>query len=278
MVVKPKRVSAARVRTFRAKVYRHFEEHGRRLPWRTTRNPYFILVSEIMLQQTQVDRVRGYYHTFIRRFPTPRALASAPLADVLRVWRGLGYNRRAKFLRDAACAIVARHGGRVPRDLAALRALPGVGPYTAGAIRAFAWNEAAPVIETNIRNVFTHEFFSRKKKVRDAEIMPLIEASLDRKRPRRWYAALMDYGVALKKTEKHLNARSAHYVRQKPFRGSARELRGKVLVLLTHERRSLAEETLARRVGVRAERVRGAVRSLARDGLVAVRRGRVALA
>ncbi len=231
-----------------------------------------------MLQQTQVERVKPFYRAFLRRFPTVLSLSRAPLAHVLSIWQGLGYNRRAKFLRDAARAVVARHGGRVPRDLAQLEALPGVGRYTAGAVRAFVWNEATPVIETNIRNVFTHEFFPHKRKVRDAELMPLVEATLDRKNPRRWYAALMDYGAALKSRGRHLNEKSTHYVRQERFKNSSREARGRVVAALTACGKPLSERTLVARAGISLGRVRGAVRSLTLDGLVVVRRGRIFLA
>ena len=270
-------IPKARIRAFRAKIYRHFRLNGRRLPWRRTRDPYRILISEVMLQQTQVERVKSFYAAFLKRFPTVLSLSRAPLVDVLSVWQGLGYNRRAKFLRDAARTIVARHGGRVPRDLAALRALPGVGPYTAGAVRAFAWNEVTPVIETNIRNVFTYEFFPHRRKVSDAELTPLVEATLDRKNPRRWYAALMDYGAALKKRERGLNAKNAHYVKQEPFKNSLREVRGNILAVLTRERRALTERVIAHFSHARIGKVREAVQSLAKDGLITVSRGRVSL-
>lgn len=271
-------LSPAQVRRFRAKIYRHFDAHGRRLPWRTTRNPYRTLVSEMMLQQTQVERVKPFYRAFLARFPTVRVLAHAPLADVLSIWQGLGYNRRAKFLHDAAKAIVARHSGRVPRDAAALEALPGIGAYTAGAVRVFAWNEPSPVIETNIRNVFTHEFFPRRKSVRDRDLLPLIKAALDQKNPRRWYAALMDYGAALKKTERHLNMKNAHYVRQKPFKNSPREVRGKVLALLVREHTRIGEKAISSGAGIPILTVRRALRALATDGLIEYRRGCAGLA
>ncbi len=221
-----------------------------------------------MLQQTQVDRVKPFYRAFLARFPTVRALARAPLPAVLVAWRGLGYNRRAKLLREAARAIVARHGGRVPRDVGALVALTGVGAYTAGAVRAFAWNEPSAIIETNIRNVFTREFFPRRKAVRDADLMPFIEAALDRKDPRRWYAALMDYGSALKKEARGLNARSAHYAKQKPFKGSTREARGAILAVLTATKKPATIAGISRSSGIRRARLAAAARALAADGLI----------
>jgi len=123
------------VQAFRTTVWNHYRRHGRHtLPWRTTTNPYRILVSEVMLQQTQVERVIPYYKTFLRAFPTVQTLAQAPLSRVLTLWQGLGYNRRAKMLHEAAKQVVAQYGGRMPHDAEALETLRGVGPYTARAV------------------------------------------------------------------------------------------------------------------------------------------------
>ena len=179
----------------------HYRAHGRRdLPWRKTKDPYRILVSEFMLQQTQVARVAEKYEPFIERFPDFASLARAPLGDVIRAWSGLGYNRRALHLRETARIVVSRFDGRLPRGFDDLRALPGIGAATAAEIMNFAFNEPRAFIETNVRAVYIHHFFPGRKKVADAEILPLVERTLDAKNPRRWFYALMDYGVMLKKS------------------------------------------------------------------------------
>ena len=216
-------------RAFRNTVLRYWKNAGRHhLPWRKTHNPYRVMVSEIMLQQTQVDRVIPYYEKFLKKFPTVRSLAKAPLSDVLRVWSGLGYNRRAKFLHMAARAIVEKHKGVMPKEYDELLALPGIGEYTAKAIRVFAYNEREVLIETNVRSVFLHHFFQKRKKVDDKEIRPYIDISLY-KEPRVWYAALMDYGAYLKQMHPNPSRKSKHHVKQSVFDGSNRQLRGALI-------------------------------------------------
>jgi A/G-specific adenine glycosylase len=210
----------------------HYRTSGRKLPWRETTDPYEILVSEFMLQQTQIERVMGKYEGFIREFPCFEVLAEADLQPVLRAWQGLGYNRRAMALKNSATAVVSNHGGLLPKELNALTDLPGVGLSTAGAVLAFAFGIAVPFIETNIRRVYIHFFFSGQDRVRDGEIMPLVENTLDREDPRSWYYALMDYGAMLKKGMPNPNRKSAHYARQAPFEGSDRQIRGRLLKLL----------------------------------------------
>ena len=215
---------------FRTLVLRAYEANGRHdLPWRKTRDPYRILVSEIMLQQTQVERVIPLYHAFLEAFPTVHALATAPLSQVLRAWQGLGYNRRAKMLHEAAKEIVRTHGGTLPRDIRALEALPGIGPYTARAIAAFAHNEDVVFVETNLRTAVIHHFFPSEEQVTDAAIRAVLERALPKGDARRWYSALMDYGAALKRSGIRTNAKSAHYAKQAAFRGSGREARGALL-------------------------------------------------
>lgn len=249
---------------FRARVTSYWKKHGRHtLPWRQTQNPYHVLVSEIMLQQTQVDRVIPYYERFVEKYPAVPALAEAPLSEVLRLWSGLGYNRRAKLLHDAAKMIVRTHGGIVPRERTALEALPGIGPYTAGAIRAFAFDERESFIETNIRTVFTHHFFPRAKRIDDAKLMPLIAMSVEQIRsPRIWYAALMDYGSNLKRSGVRINQKSTRYVPQKRFNGSLREVRGAIIRAL------VSNTSLAAVRRVFPERFDRARNGLAQDGLI----------
>jgi A/G-specific adenine glycosylase len=148
------------VAKFRAYIYFFFENYGRKeLPWRQSYEPYQILVSEIMLQQTQVDRVIPKFHGFLRAFPTLSDLARAPVAEVIKQWQGLGYNRRGLNLQRSAQKILSDFNGEVPNTQEGLISLPGIGPYTAAAIQAFAFNQPSVVIETNIRAVFFFKFF-----------------------------------------------------------------------------------------------------------------------
>lgn len=199
------------------------------MPWRETRDPYRILVSEVMLQQTQVERVRVKYPAFLTDFPTLADLASAPLERVLAAWQGLGYNRRAVALHRASRLLVAQHRGLVPDETAALISLPGIGVATAASIRAFAFEAPVVFIETNIRRVFIHEFFPGREAVADAELIPLVAATLGRRSPREWYYALMDYGAALAHLVPNPNRRSRTYTRQSRFEGSDRQVRGAIL-------------------------------------------------
>lgn len=219
---------------FRKIVWQHAKEQGRHtLPWRTRNvSPYAVLVSEIMLQQTQVDRVIPYYRGFLKQFPTTHTLADASLSDVLNTWQGLGYNRRGKMLHEAARQLVQKYGGKVPKDVAALESLPGVGPYTARAITAFAYNADTVFVETNLRTAVMHHFFPKQERVTDQEMLTVLRKAFPKGRAREWYAALMDYGAHLKRSGVRLNARSSSYAKQKVFKGSAREARGILLKTL----------------------------------------------
>ncbi len=259
-------------RKFRALVYRHYRTHGRHgLPWRKTTDPYRILVSEVMLQQTQVDRVIPYFESFLKRFPTVDALAGAPLGDVLRLWQGLGYNRRAKMLHECAKAVVQKHGGRMPRTYEELLELPGIGPYTAAAVMAFAYDTALPLIETNVRAALIHHFFSMRGKVTDSELMPLVESSMDRAHPREWYSALMDYGTYIKKSEGNAARRSAHHVKQKRFAGSDRQVRGAILRALVSHPQSLAR--IVKETTHSSARVSAQLAALEREVMVIRKKG-----
>ncbi len=237
------------------------------MPWRETRDPYRILVSEIMLQQTQVDRVRAKYDLFLVAFPDVAALASAPLDRVLAAWQGLGYNRRAVALQRTARILQAEHRGLIPDDTEALVALPGIGGATAASIRAFAFDAPVVFIETNVRRVFIHEFFPGREAVADAEILPFVAAALENRSPREWYYALMDYGAALARQVPNPNRRSRVYTRQSRFEGSDRQLRGAILRALVGGS-ALTGCGIARIAGGESERVLRLLGDLEREGFV----------
>lgn len=218
-----------------------------------------------MLQQTQVDRVVPKFLAFIKRFPDEKSLAEAELGDVLSLWSGLGYNRRAKFLHQAAKKIMEEYEGVFPETEEALRSLSGVGPGTAGAIMAYAFNQPVVFIETNVRTVYFHHFFQDKMDVRDAELVPLIQQTMDKAHVREFYWALMDYGVWLKKEGLGRISQSRHYKKQTPLRGSVREVRGKIIKTLTAKQ--VAVSVLREEIDG-DERFEPALDGLVRDGLV----------
>ena len=217
------------VAAFRDRVWALYARHGRsELPWRHTRDPYAVLVSEVMLQQTQVARVLSKYPLWLDEFPTFDALAVAPLDAVLVAWQGLGYNRRALNLKRAAETVSAELGGVLTPEFD-LRSLPGVGAATAAGVAVFAFDRPAPYLETNVRAVYLHEFFADREGVPDRDILPLIESTLDRDRPREWFYALLDYGYWLKRSVPNPSRRSAHHTRQSRFEGSRRQKRSRLL-------------------------------------------------
>jgi A/G-specific adenine glycosylase len=260
------------LRRFRKILYRYYREKGRDLPWRNTEDPYHILVSEIMLQQTQVERVLKKYDQFISTFPDYFSLGEASLKEVLLVWQGMGYNRRAVALKKTAETIISNFDGETPSRLGELTSLPGIGHATASAVVAFAFNKPAVFIETNIRRVFIHFFFRDRDRVRDADILPLVERTLDRKKPRDWYYALMDYGAMLKKRVPNPNKKSAHHQKQPPFAGSMRQLRGRVLKLLLDKPGAKAQD-ISSQLKVEPEDVRECLHQLAGEGFI-VKSGR----
>lgn len=260
------KLNTQRIKKFQKTIGDYYRRRGRRLPWRSTGDPYKILVSETMLQQTQVSRVIPFYEKFVHAFPTVRALAGAPVRSVLRLWQGLGYNRRALNLQRAALIIVREHGGVVPRDIEKLDALPGIGRATAAAVLAYAWNEPDAFVETNIRAVFIHHFFPHRNKIHDEEILKLVRRTLPQHTnilhlpdwsarggqagnvgmsAREWYSALMDYGAHLKEAASNDARRSAHYARQTRFKGSSRELRGAIVRRAVQKGRARAADFTA---------------------------------
>ncbi|WP_172136208.1 adenine glycosylase [Adlercreutzia sp. ZJ473] len=253
------------------------EAHYRELPWRHLDDAYAVLVSEVMLQQTQVARVEKFWRRFLGAFPTIDALAAASTSDVLERWQGLGYNRRALALKKAAETCAARYAGHLPRAYEELVALPGIGPATAAGVRAFAWQLPGVYLETNVRAVFLHDLFPHDEKVSDRTLVPLVEATCPPAPdgalpdgaspdalfgPRGWYYALLDYGAHLKATGANPTRKSAHYTRQSAFEGSRRQKRSWIV------RRVLAADADA---GVRAQEVHAeldaAERASGRDGV-----------
>ncbi len=220
--------------SFQNTVWEYYASHKREFPWRENTYPYRILISEIMLQQTQTSRVVGKFEEFLGRFPDIYTLAHASQAEVLQTWQGLGYNRRARFLHQTAQIICEQYEGTVPHRQHELVSLPGIGANTAGSITVFAYNTPAIFIETNIRSVFLHWFFPGQDNVSDKNILSLIEQTLHQENPREWYWALMDYGVFLKQQSDNPSRRSRHHKQQTPFTTSKRKVRGEVIRLLTN--------------------------------------------
>ena len=252
---------------FQHLVLSRYRASARKFPWRETTNPYAILVSEIMLQQTQVGRVSEKFPAFLSAFPDVATLAAAPLAEVLAAWQGMGYNRRAIALQKCARIVTDEHGGRLPDDPAILATFPGIGKATAASICAYAYNLPVVFIETNIRRVFIHHFFSDGATVSDDEIRPLVEAALYHADPREWYNALMDYGTDLAKTVPNPNKRSRHYTKQSAFEGSDRQIRGAILKMLVAHG-TLSRTAIVRELNEDRERVGAILAALENEGFI----------
>jgi A/G-specific adenine glycosylase len=268
--------------TFRGRVLSWYRRSGRDLPWRRTRDPYRVLVSEVMLQQTQVSRVLPAYRRFLARFPTLRALSRAPLGDVLREWSGLGYNRRARDLHR----IARRHSSGLPRTVAGLDELPGVGAYTASAVACFAFGETTAFAETNIRRVLGRALLGRT--ATDREAVALDARFGSRRKSARWHHALMDIGatICLAKRPRcavcpvravcQYDGDDAPSRRtQSPFLASDRRVRGAIVRHLTMSTDPVGLGALRR--GIKDARVPRLVRVLAREGLVEVSSGGIRL-
>lgn len=260
------------IAAFQDEIWEYYTKHGRDLPWRATDadktyDPYKILVSEIMLQQTQVNRVIPKYGTFLGKFPDVGSLATAPLAAILSEWSGLGYNRRAKFLHEAAKQLSTKPEPWTFEDLLQCK---GIGHNTAAAILVYAYNEPLAFIETNIRTVFIHHFFQDAVDVADKDLLPLVEQAIDKEHPREWNWALMDYGVYIKATVGNLSRFSKHYAKQTSFAGSKRQVRGQVLRLLKDSDMSQTEMTAT----ITDDRLQAVLADLIREGLISEKSGR----
>ncbi len=266
-----------RARALQTRLLAWYAENRRDLPWRRTDDPYAVLVSEIMLQQTQVPRVAPRFLEWLDVWPDLESLAAAPLGDVLRRWQGLGYNNRARRLQECAAAAVAAaaHARRaeLPRTLEGLRALPGIGPYTARALLVFAHNEDLAAVDANVRRVLTHEL-GLPGDLSGAELQAVADAVLPRGHSRDWHNALMDYGSLV------LTARAtgiAPRARQTTFEGSRRQKRARLLRrLLDDGPRPLAELALA--LALPLDETADLVERLRRDGLVEETGGTVSVA
>jgi A/G-specific adenine glycosylase len=230
------------LQSFIDRIWNYYTLHKRDFPWRNNHTCYSIVVSEIMLQQTQTDRVLKKYNEFLSIFPSFEVLALASLKDVLSAWQGLGYNRRGLALQRTAQIITNEFKGILPQDPSILMSFPGIGKATAASICAFAFNIPTVFIETNIRTVFIYEFFKDKGEVKDSQLLPIVEATVNQNNPREWYYALMDYGVMLKKTVPNPSRRSAHHTQQSKFEGSDRQIRGMILKILTQQSHASFDE------------------------------------
>ncbi len=257
------------INTFQKIIYSYFKQHGREFPFRNDITPYNVLVSEIMLQQTQTGRVTEKFLQFKNKFPDFKALSNAPLGDVLLAWQGLGYNRRAIALKNISELVINEFDGGLPDSVEELKKFPQIGHNTASSIVAFAYNKPVYFIETNIRRVFIYFFFPKRNKIDDKEILPLVESTLDKKNPREWYYALMDYGVMLRKTHPELNKRSAHYRKQAPFKGSDRQVRGKILKQLLKISESTTIE-LSQKLNVNLNKLKRILLQLEKEGFISI--------
>ena len=256
-------------------VWGHYKSYAREMPWRNPEedgsfDPYKILVSEFMLQQTQVERVLPKFTAFIARFPTLEGLAEAELSDVIELWVGLGYNRRAKYLHDAAKQLV---NVDFPKSVGELISLKGIGENTAAAVLTYSFNTYHPFVETNIRTAYIHNFFPNERSVMDKQILELLDTTATKDNPREFFWALMDYGTHLKKSGVRNNAKSKHYTKQSKFEGSQRQLRGRILKKAQKNRsiENIHEE-------FKDERLDGVLDSMQSEGLIKLQDGRIHIA
>lgn len=255
------------IESFKTFIWSYYQANRRDFAWRLTCDPYAIMISEVMLQQTQTFRVIPKYELWLAEFPDFVSLASASLRDVLSVWQGLGYNRRGMYLQQTAQRVVAGYNGVLPDDPEILETFSGIGKNTAASICAFAFNKPVVFIETNIRTVFIHSFFRDQAKVHDKELMPLIAQTVDQENPREWYYALMDYGVFLKQQGKNPSRKSVHHTKQSRFEGSHRQVRGAILrVLDEHTQLDLAE--LIKYTNKESSSVEKALKELKQEGFL----------
>lgn len=293
-------MTSRNVQKFQNEILTYYKDNKRTMVWRDISNPYKIFVSEMMLQQTQVERVKIKYVEFIKKFPTIKSVALADKNEILKTWQGLGYNRRALFIKRVCEEIISKHKGIFPKDFKTLQTLPGIGPSTAGAICAFAYNQPVFFIETNVRTVLLHFFFKNKEKVSDIEIMNVLKKAtpyasarhprvdrdpeiklLDSRlrgnddpivtTPKDWYYALYDYGTFLKKSlgknKTKLHQKSKHHTKQSKFEGSFRQKRAQVLKLKLSNSH-ISDTEILNKLTLSPQELEDVIISLDRDGLI----------
>lgn len=260
-------LSTSTLELFKQIIKDYYKKNRRSFPWRDHIDPYHVVVSEIMLQQTQTKRVLQKFTPFIERFPSFQALASAPLHDVLAEWSGLGYNRRGIALHEIAKKITFEFDGKLPLLPAILKTFPGIGSATSCSIVAFAYNLPTVFIETNIRSVFIHFFFPESSSIDDTSILELVGKTLEQENPREWYYALMDYGVLLKMLYANPSRKSKHYTKQSPFEGSNRQIRSTLLKILLHEG-TTSSKKIADMTHIKLDLVEKNLQSLEKEGFI----------
>ncbi len=251
--------------SFQHKVLSYYDRSGRDLPWRKTTNPYHILLSEVMLQQTQVDRVVDYYQRWLKKWPTIVNLAQAERTDVLRMWMGLGYNNRAVNLHKAVQKIVSEYNGEVITAMNNYKNIPGIGPYISSAVRIFSTNENVVTVDTNIRRILIHEF-KLPESTTDKELWEIAFNCLPKGKSREWHNALMDYGATL------LTARKTGIkpkTQQSTFEGSDRQIRAKIVRHLLKNNKPVSIKQLLSAVNEKnSERLQKIVRGMVEDDLL----------
>jgi A/G-specific adenine glycosylase len=231
------RIEKEKIDLFQGKIINFYNTNKRELPWRLTHDPYDILISEFMLQQTQVNRVIDYYTNWIEKWSTVEALSDASFYDVVSTWIGLGYNRRAKYLHETAKIIVHKFKGNVLKAMKSYDQLPGIGEYTSKAVRIFAGNEDITTIDTNIRRIFIHEF-NLEESTPDKDLYEIANYCLPKGKSRLWHNALMDYGALVLTSHK---TGIKPKTKQSKFAGSDRQIRGQILRLLLKKSYSIDE-------------------------------------
>lgn len=264
---------------FQSYIFFWWETHKRDLPWRHTSDPYSVLVSEIMLQQTQVSRVVDKYTQFLHVFPDIHTLADASKAEVIRLWKGLGYNRRALYLKRAAEVLWTSYEGQFPQSEDVLRTLPGIGKYTARAVLVFSFRRDVAMVDTNIRNIITDFFYDgirQKESVIEQKASELVPPG----KSWEWHQALMDYGALELSKRRKISARIIRKTTMPiPFRGTQRFLRGRILDLIREEPMSQKRliTLITKTYGKNTDKIHTAISDMVREGLLTRREGKVSL-
>lgn len=252
------------IKEFQSVIWDFYKANRRDFPWRNTTNPYEIMLSEIMLQQTQTNRVVAKYFLFLEHYQTIEDFAKAPFSEILIHWSGLGYNRRAKFLYEAIKQLSGMKS--FPKTAEELEKLPGIGPYTSKAIATFAFDQRHAFLETNIRTVFIHFFFADQDKVSDKQLLEKVEQTLPSSDFRNWYYALMDYGNYLKSQKISHFEKQKHYTKQSKFKGSKRFVRGYILKQLTKQTQLSINEIII--PGYENDTINNVIESLQKEGFI----------